>query len=124
MTKKTILIVGIIATIAIVYVSFSSEEECIKIINNSSEELQFYRSDLSEADTNMYKISVNETVCIGNWEGFFGKIRIKNRGLATIKEKYDFLRVVKHNGEEIDLLSVMPKYENTGHENHYLYFIE
>lgn len=117
------LFVGIMMPIAFIILSYFSKEDSIKIVNITNENLKLYKSNIFKSDTNLIEIKPNETVCIGNWEGFLGQIIIENRGLSIIKEKYDFLKVVKPKNVEIDLLSIVPKYANVGHENHYFYFI-
>lgn len=120
MTKFNLIIILVIST-NFVFQS-CSKEDCVLVVNSTDNDLEIYKSFVDNPDTNLLIVSPKETLCIGNWESFWGGIKIENRGIEIIKEKYDLLRITKPNN--IDLLSITPKYQVKGHENHYLFLIE
>ncbi|PKP22437.1 MAG: hypothetical protein CVU05_03915 [Bacteroidetes bacterium HGW-Bacteroidetes-21] len=120
MTKNNLILALLISTCFVL--QGCSNEDCILVVNSTDSDLELYRSYGDNPDTNMLIISPRETLCIGNWESFFGKIQMKNRSNEIINEKYDYLKI--SNPNIIDLLSITPKYEVDGNENHYLFFIE
>lgn len=126
MNRKVILyvllpmaIIGIV--VPLLYGSFA-KEICIKINNKSNSSITIYRCFSYEADTLIFDIPPKKEACIGNWEGL--SVEIKNNGLAEIKGKYDFLKVVMPDKSKKDLLKIIPDYKKTGYENHYTYLIE